>query len=369
MTHPRDTRREFLTGSSAARALGRLADGPQHGAAPGAPTRGCTLTLTRRLMACDFEVSLAADRNHNDTGPAVEALDLVSDLEDLLTIYRPGGETDRLNQQAHAGPVPVSPALFSLLALCEELHHQTGGAFDPTSTPLSKAWGFYERSGRVPSDAELDEARGLVGWRHVEIDHAAQTLRFLRPGVGVNFNAIGKGWALDRAADLLTGLGVESFLLHGGRSTLVARGDAPGGGGAGWRVGVRNPLRPAERLLEVPLRCRAFSTSGSAVQGFVAQGVRYGHVLDPRTGRPAVGPLSVSVVAPTGAEADALSTAFYVLGPEASAEVCARRPGVAALFVLPGRGRGSVDALVVPPGGEQLLGGAHPESPLPGASG
>jgi thiamine biosynthesis lipoprotein len=267
----------------------------------------------------------------------------VEELEDRLSVYRDHSEIMRLNRTAAFEAAPVDAELFALLQQCDRLYQQTAGAFDATTGPLSRVWGFFERKGRLPGDGELAEALDLVGWRHVQLDPDAQTMRLLKPGVEVNFNGIGKGYALDRAAELMQEDGVADLLMHGGRSTLVARGNRPPievdgveGDRPGWGVGLRHPIRPQHHIAEFNLVDGAFSTSGSATQGFVHQGQRYGHILDPRTGRPALGMHSVSVVAPTGAEADALSTAFFVMGFEASAEYCRQNPGVGALFVLPG---------------------------------
>ncbi|MCA9239384.1 MAG: FAD:protein FMN transferase [Planctomycetales bacterium] len=331
------TRREFLYGKSAAEALAALGGRPALPPAATDPTRAaCTLTLTRRAMACEFQVQLVTDNQQNDTPAGLAALDLVDELEDRLSVYREHSEIRRLNAVAQTEPTPVAPDLCELLEMCDRLHHATGGAFDATTGPLSRAWGFYNRQGRLPTENQLDQAMQVTGWRHVELAQDDRTMRLTKPGVEVNFNGIGKGYALDCAAELLLTEGVGRFLLHGGRSTLVARGNRPGGE-PGWGIGLRHPLRPQLRLAEFSLVDSAFSTSGSATQGFTHNGKRYGHLLDPRTGRPAEGVHSVSVVAPTGAEADALSTAFYVMGWEQAQEFCEARPEVGALFVLPGK--------------------------------
>ncbi len=132
------------------------------------------------------------------------------------------------------------------------------------------------------------------------------------------------------------GDGVGDYLLHGGRSSVLARGDCPGGGKPGWTIGVPHPLRPGERLTEITLVNQALGTSGSGTQFFEHAGRRYGHLLDPRTGWPAEGIFSATAIAPTAAEADALSTAFYVMGPEKVGRFCAERSDVAAVLVCAG---------------------------------
>jgi len=221
-----------------------------------------------------------------------------------------------------------------LFELAARLHRDTNGAFDITSGPLSEVWGFSRRQGRLPSDAELAAARKRVGMDDVLLDAEHGTVAFRRPGLSLHLNCIGKGYALDRMAELLDADAVGDYLLHGGRSSVFARGNCPGGTRAGWTIGVPHPLRPGERLAEVDLVDQALGTSGSGTQFFEHAGRRYGHLLDPRTGRPADGVYTATVVAPAAAEADALSTAFYVMGAEEAAAYCATRPEIAAVLVL-----------------------------------
>jgi thiamine biosynthesis lipoprotein len=357
MCADRQSRRSFLQGqaaarewSSAAQEAGELPAAEQPAAAvarasspPLAVDRSMLLvSVRRRVMACEFEVQLAAARNDESMEHVFAALDLVEALESQLTVYRDDGEVIRINRQAAAGPVQAEPRLFELFAQASALHHATQGAFDITSGPLSQAWGFFRREGRVPSEEEIAAARDRVGMQHVVLDESRQTVAFRRPGVAVNFNSMGKGYALDRMAELLAEKGIDDYLIHGGKSSVLARGDQPGHSGNGWTIGLRHPLRPGERLAEFQLRDRSLSTSGSGTQFFIRKGRRYGHILDPRTGYPAEGLYSATVIAPTACEADALSTAFYVMGPEQVGGYCAARPEIGALLVAPGEREGDV---------------------------
>jgi thiamine biosynthesis lipoprotein len=248
-----------------------------------------------------------------------------------------------INRLAGGEPVLVDPELFELLELSVRLFQMTDGAFDVTSGPLTEIWTVARRDGQLPTPAQLQWALQLVGSGAVELDEHEQTVRLARPGVSLNFGGIGKGYALDRAAEVLENAGIHDFLFQGGRSSVIARGLC-GGGEAGklWSVGVIHPLRPERRLAEIFLRDRALSTSGSQTQSFTFQGRRYGHILDARTGMPADSVLSVTVLANTAAEADALSTALFVLGHDRGLEVCQQIDGVAALFVIPGETAGSI---------------------------
>jgi thiamine biosynthesis lipoprotein len=163
------------------------------------------------------------------------------------------------------------------------------------------------------------------------------TISFARPGVELNLGSIGKGYALDRAAEILTEHELTEWLLQGGHSSVIARGEH--NGLPGWPVGLRNPLLPQRRLGTILLRDQALATSGTAVQHFRFEGQRYGHIIDPRTGWPVENMLSVTVLAPTAAEADALSTAFFVGGVELAERYCHNHPAVSALLIPPPRGQ------------------------------
>jgi thiamine biosynthesis lipoprotein len=296
-------------------------------------------------MACEFQAVFNAGQYDQATAAAMEALDLVEALEDQLSYFRPASQISRLNLVGGDLAVEVEPRLFDLLNLALTIHDETEGAFDITSTPLWETWGFARRQGRLPVENDVIEALDRVGSRYLKLDAERRTVQFAKPGIRLNLGSIGKGYALDRAAEVLARWGVGDFLFHGGQSSVLARGSRAGpvpaeASSRGWIVGVRHPLHPERRLAEIRLCDRALGTSGSAMQFFRHRGRRYAHILDPRTGRPAEGVLSVTVVASSAALADALSTAFFVLGPDSAQKYCESRPGIAALFVCPTRRSG-----------------------------
>lgn len=305
-----------------------------------------TLIVGRDAMACRFEVALNAGEYPSDTEIAIEALDIVDDVEARISVYRPTSELSHINTRAAEGWVDVSPDVWPLLLRADELGRQTEGGFDIAAGALVRAWGFLHRQGRTPAVEELAAAVAATGMRHVELDHAGRRVRFLRPGIEINPGAIGKGWALDRAAAHLAARGVNSVLVHGGQSSVIARGtQGPAGGDRhGWRVGLRHPLRPGRRLATITLDDQALGTSGSGTQFFIDRGRRLGHILDPRSGRPAEGVISATVITDSAADADALATALYVLGPSGLPTIAPPRTATAAVLVVP-----------APDGGTRLL--------------
>jgi thiamine biosynthesis lipoprotein len=243
----------------------------------------------------------------------------------------------QLNRAAHQRPVAVEPRLFDLLRRACALSERTGGAYDVTSGALSEAWGFVRGPKRVPDPEVLKLARERTGFRHLRLDHEAKTIQFDREGLRINLGSIGKGYAIDRAVDLIRDYWFPtSALIHGGQSSLYALGSPPGFFGGRWEVAVRNPLNPEHPLGVLRLRNRGLGTSGSAFQSFIVDGRVYGHLLDPRTGEPAEGPASVTVLAPSAADADALSTAVYLLGADAARDFAAANPELGILIVEAG---------------------------------
>jgi thiamine biosynthesis lipoprotein len=329
-------------------------------------------------MAGEFEICLPIQAAGETTAAAFAALDLIQRLDRQLSFFREGSEISRINRTAADRPVEVEPWLFALLQLAMRICRESEGAYDITAAPLWEAWGFARRAGGVPSAERLATAQGLVGGQWIELDPEAQTIRFLRHGMRLNLGSIGKGYAVDRAVQHILAAGATDFLVHGGYSSAAGRG-SPGatlpsqgqGGpivtatkmGTGattdcgsskptlqdvvepgpqtdtpWKIGVKDPLYEDRRVGQILLRDRALGTSGAQFQSFRHQGRRYGHILDPRTGWPAAGVLSVTVLAPTAAEADALSTAFYVMGPDAAEAYCRSHPAVAMIMFCPSEG-------------------------------
>lgn len=299
-----------------------------------APSGGDTLRLATRAMACEFAVLLNPSP-HAPLRLASDALEMLHPLEAQMTAYRDHSELSRINRRAAREAVRVEPRLFELLLQAAELCKRTDGAFDPTSGPLIDLWRRCRREGTIPRDDEIAGCLERTGIEHVEFDPAADTVRFRREGVELNLGGIGKGAALDRLGEFLVANGLGDFLLYGGRSSVLARGEHHHAGG--WPVGLRDPLFPDRDVATVLLRDCALSSSGTGVQHFRHGGRRYGHILDPRTGRPVEGMLSTTVLAPTAAEADALSTAFFVGGVEIARQYCDNHEGVAAVLVPPPR--------------------------------
>lgn len=291
------------------------------------------LRFARRAMATTFEVVVPYAAQAVQAA-AEQALDEVDRVESLLTVYREDSEVSRINAEAAERPIALDVELFELLQRCRRWYDATRGAFDVAAGALVKAWGFFRRQGQVPEENDRRLALSRSGMRLVRLDPEAKTIRFLQRGVELNFGAVGKGHAVDRAAEALR-RSESAWLVHGGRSSVYAAGDEPGSS-RGWSVGITDPERPDRRLAVVRLKNRGLGISAATFQHFEHEGRKLGHLLDPRKGWPAEGMATVAVTAPSAAEADALATAFFVLGEAFARGYCDAHPDLGALLLSEG---------------------------------
>jgi thiamine biosynthesis lipoprotein len=282
-------------------------------------------------MATRFEIVLIGADAVRLRAAGEEALAEVDRLEARLSLYRPTSEVARVNAQSDRQPVRVSPLVFRLLEHSRELHRETGGAFDIAIAPLVRCWGFMNNSGRVPDPQELEQSRQQSGMDHVALDSESFTVSFDREGVMIDLGAIGKGYAIDRAAEILREAGVERALLHGGTSTVYGIGAPPGE--EGWKIAIAGCPDESRILDTALLRDSALSVSAVWARSFEADGKRYGHVIDPRTGQPVNNAVLAAVALPSATETDALSTAMLVLGPSGRDAIAKPRPQIRTWFL------------------------------------
>ena len=260
-----------------------------------------------------------------------EVFDEFERLEELMSTWRDDSEISQLNTSAGGSPVPVSPEVIEVLTLAHQVSEWTGGKFDITFGALSGLWQFDEDS--VDAVPDMDEVRArlpLVAYEDIEIDAAAGTARLRRPGMSVNLGGIGKGYAVDRAVEILRAHGLDTFLIQAGGDLYV--GGRPEG--RAWRLGIQDPRGPADTPFAVmELSDATFSTSGDYERFFISGGRRYHHILDPDLGEPAMGSRSVTIVTARAVLADVLSTGVFILGPEAGMDLIERLPDVEGVIV------------------------------------
>jgi len=281
-------------------------------------------------MACKFEAIIASS---DDCGIAAAQayFDEVDRLESMLSIFNPSSELSFLNRNAAASGVTVGPELFHFLQLCRKLHAESEGAFDVTTGLLSRCWGFHDRKPQLPEPRSLRAALQSVGFHRVSLG-PDRKVSFSSSDLNINLGGVGKGYALDCGAAKLRTFGMETALLSAGFSSILALGS--GLDSTGWLIGLRHPVFKNQRLGIIRMRSCALGTSSQEEQWCEAVGQRYGHILDPRTGFPPKGPLSVTVIADSATRADALATAFFVGGPELANRYCAIHKEVLAIMLL-----------------------------------
>jgi FAD:protein FMN transferase len=290
-----------------------------------------TVTLARHAMATRFELVLHGENSGKLRAAGEEALAEVDRLEARLSLYRPSSEIARVNARAARQPVRVSPPVFRLLQHAQQLHRETGGAFDIAIAPLVRCWGFMDGGSRAPGLAEIAAARQRAGFRHIMLDESDWTVRFDAEGVMLDLGAIGKGYAIDRAADILREAGLTSALLHGGTSTVYGLGCPPES--EGWKVAIAEAPDAPKLHAAVVLRDSALSVSAVWARSFEANGKKYGHIIDPRTGGPVNNSVLAAVGLPSATETDALSTALLVAGLDGHEAIANLRPDMRTLVV------------------------------------
>ena len=303
----------------------------QAGAAPAQPLY--RHEATRLSMACVYAIEAYGPDAKRLPHVIDAAFDEVDRIDRLMSHYRADSAISRIDREAGRQPVALEPELFNFIRTALGYASESGGAFDITVGPLMKAWGFFRGEGHMPLDEDLRAARDHVGAHHLQLNHAARTIAFDAPGVEIDLGGIAKGYAVDRVATLLREQQVVAALISAGGSSVYGLGAPPGR--EAWEVAIEDPLARGRTALTIPLRDRALSLAGRAEKSFEAGGVTYSHIMDPRSGWPVQGVLTVAVLAPSATAGDALDNAFFVLGQEGSRAYLQRLAGVEAVFFLP----------------------------------
>jgi FAD:protein FMN transferase len=286
-------------------------------------------SFSDEVMTTRFELRLRDQEGAEEAAAAVFAL--FDDVDEKMNEWKDGSPLATVNREAGVSAVQVPDDLRAVVRRGIAIGQATSGAFDITWAALWGLWDFKADTPSVPDPDEVARRAALVDYRQVRIDAEAGTVMLARVDMKIGLGGIAKGWALDRAATLLRARGFDDFLLQGG-GQVYAAGDK--GGGVAWRVGVRDPRGPAEDFFAVlEARDVSVSTSGDYERFFVVDGRRFHHILDPRTGMPAPGLRSATVVSADATLADAMSTALIVLGVEAGLALIEADPALEAVLV------------------------------------
>lgn len=271
-----------------------------------------SLSLSVHAMATRFELYLWGADPVRLRAAGEEALEEVRRLDSQLNSHSADSEISHINRNAGSRAVRVEPRLFKLLQKCAGLAEATAGSFDITVGPLMRVWRLVESRGTPPSADELERVRSVVGIDQIEFDETECTIRFRRDGVEIDLGAYGKGYAIERAIEILSENAIESGILHGGTSSVYAIGVSPDD--SEWRIRLSDPLADNGRPVVVGLSNSALSVSAVHGKWFDRLAKRYGHVIDPRTGQPCDGVCSAAITGPSPTLCEAFSTALLVMG-------------------------------------------------------
>jgi thiamine biosynthesis lipoprotein len=251
------------------------------------------------------------DRNKMESA-ADDAFDEARRLDALLSNYRPESEWSKINREAAAHPVAVSKELFDLLAACVQYSRSSEGAFDITVGPLMKVWGFYKGTGHLPQPGEVKHALAQMGYTSLILNASAHTVAFAKSGMDLDPGGVGKGYAVDKMVEILKKDGIQTALVSGGGSSIYGLGAPPDQ--PGWKIQIKNPYNEFQHVADVTLKNESLSTSGSYEKFFVAEGKTWSHIMDPRTGFPSQGTLSVSVIAPRTLDSEVWAKPYFING-------------------------------------------------------
>lgn len=297
-----------------------------------------------RAMGTYVNVTIVTADSAGALADAQAAQAAVRSVDSLMSNWTTTSEVARVNRVADSVTTSVEPHVFDVLARSLRVWRESDGAFDITVEPLVRAWGFLGGPRRVPSETEQREAYAKVGAKDVELDSTARTVRFHRRGMRVDLGGIAKGYAVDLAMQALRERGVRDALVDASGNMMSVGHPA---GSPRWRIGLRDPYDRLGYFARVQLEGDAISTSANYEQFVSKDGRRYGHILDPRTGRPAEGLLAVTIVAADATTTDAWDTPLYVLGLDAARRKALERSDIAAILVAPGAGAGVADTVWV----------------------
>lgn len=285
---------------------------------------------TRVLMDTFCEISCYS----NDRNNAIAAMDAafreMQRIESIFSKFDENSAVSKINRLAGEEKVNVSKEVFNLTEDSIYYSQISGGAFDITVAPLMDIWGFVSRHKAIPDKEAIDNALRSVGYKDIELDSKESSIRFLNKGTKIDFGGIAKGYAVDRAKDVLVSHGIKDALINLG-GNMFALGGAHGK--KNWKIGVQDPRNKSKLLKSFELNDRAISTSGNYERFFEIGGKRYSHIINPITGEPCQGIISVTVAADSGEASDALSTAIFVMGEEKGLSLAKSIQGIEVMML------------------------------------
>jgi len=289
---------------------------------------------TRMIMGTFAEVSIYS-HDEKTAGKAIEeALNEMERMDRIMSNYKNDSELSKVNKKAAKSPVPCNAELLDVIEQSQYYSELSGGAFDITVSPIVALWGFFSEKGHVPPDKEIERLLPAVSYKNIVIDRGNNpkkpgTVFLKNMKTQIDLGAIGKGYAVDKALEIIRKCGIDNGCINLGGNIYVL--GTPSGKNA-WKIGVQHPRNKDEILGYLEIKNEATATSGDYERFFAFNGKRYSHIINPQTGRPVSGTIATTIVASTGTEVDALSTSVFVLGHEKGMELIKKIPNADALI-------------------------------------
>ncbi|MGG8497504.1 FAD:protein FMN transferase [Tenacibaculum sp. TC6] len=283
-----------------------------------------------KLMGCHFEVTVVANTQEEANGFIDLATGEISRIEKLISSWDSSSQTSRINKNSGIAPVKVDKELFDLIERAINISKLSDGAFDITYASMDKIWKFDGSMKQMPSVATIKESVAKVGYRNIVLNKTNSTVFLTKKGMKIGFGAIGKGYAADRAKNLLQKKGVKAGIINAS-GDMNTWGKQPNG--TDWKVAITNPLNKQKAFALLPILNGAVVTSGNYEKFVMFNGKRYAHIIDPRTGYPSTGIISATVFAPKAELADALATSLFVMGIESGLDRINQLPNIECVII------------------------------------
>ncbi len=301
------------------------ADGP-----PVAGGQAGVYRLSTTVMGTDLKMTISGVDERTANAAFAAAVKEMERIEQEMSEWRDGTDVSEINRLAGIRPVKVPSELIKMVSSAIVVSELTHGAFDISWAAMRGVWDFRPGHERVPDKAEVAQRLKLVDYRDIVVDPAKSTIFLKRKGMAIGLGAIAKGYAVDKAMEKFVKAGVRNAIIRAGGDMRVQGTDE---NGMPWVIGIKNPRKRNTLIAKLPVSNISVSTSGDYERFFIKDGVLYHHIMDPRTGYPARGCQSVTILAPDTMTSDALSTSVFVLGPKKGMELIRKLPGVEGLIV------------------------------------
>ncbi len=267
------------------------------------------------IMGTIFDITALGGDEKALEEAARKAFDEIKRIDALMSRYKEASEVSQVNKNAGIAPVKVGAELIEVLKEGRKVSELSDGAFDVTIGPLSNLWAFDEEKKVVPSQEKIEELRKLVDYRKIKIDEAASTVYLEDKGMMIDVGGIAKGYSLAKGVKIFEDAGIKNIIINAGGNLNLKGGKS----GRPWRIGIQDPRDESKLIGKLNVTDISIATSGDYQRFFIKDGIRYHHILDPKTGYPAKGVISATVIGKSKTSMDGFSSAIFILGAEKGA--------------------------------------------------